>query len=331
VPRSHWGPDDIGDLTGKVAVVTGANSGIGYEAALELAAHGAHVVLACRDVTKGLQAADGIVGHAPGASVEVLEVDLASQSSVGRAAEWFTANHGRLDLLVNNAGVMASPWAITDDGFERQFATNHLGPFAFTGLVLDQMLSVAGSRVVTVSSMLHHFGHLDLSSPDAVQGLGGGHNRWLAYGNTKLANLLFTYELDRRLRAAGVPTIAVGAHPGWARTNLATNGPVMGGSALRARAGSVARHLGQSSAAGALPTLYAATAPAVAGGQYVGPSGLGQQYGSPELVGSNRRSRRVDDAARLWALSEDLTGVHYPLDSVPAPTEGQPTAARAQL
>ncbi|HVX20790.1 MAG TPA: oxidoreductase [Acidimicrobiales bacterium] len=328
---SHWGPDDIGDLTGKVAVVTGANSGIGYETALELAAHGAHVVLACRDAGRGMRAADMIVGHAPWASVEVLPLDLASQASVREAAGRFTADHDRLDILVNNAGVMATPWALTDDGFERQFATNHLGPFAFTGLVLDAMLTAAGSRVVTVSSVLHHLGRLDLSSAEGLQGLAGGYNRWVAYGNTKLANLLFTYDLDRRLRAAGVPTVAVAAHPGWARTNLAANGPVMGGSGLRARAGGLARHLGQSAAAGALPTLYAATAGGVHGGQYFGPSGLAQQYGAPEQVGSSRRSRRADDAARLWALSEELTGVRYPLGSVPAPTEGRQSAERAQL
>ena len=314
ISTSHWGPDDIVDLTGKVAVVTGANSGIGYETAVELGAHGAHVVLACRDRVNGLRAADGIVGHSPGASVEVLSLDLASQSSVREAAGRFNDTHGRLDILVDNAGVMGTPWALTDDGFERQFATNHLGPFAFTGLVLDRMLSVPGSRVVTVSSLLHRLGHLDLSSAEAVQGLGVKHNRWLAYGNSKLANLLFTYELDRRLRAAGVPTVAVAAHPGWARTNLAANGPVMGGSTVRARAGGLASHLGQSATAGALPTLYAATAPGVGGGQYFGPSGLAQQYGSPKQVGSNRRSQRAEDAAALWVLSEELTGVHFPLD-----------------
>ncbi|HEX4081697.1 MAG TPA: oxidoreductase, partial [Acidimicrobiales bacterium] len=223
----RWGPDDIGDLTGTVALVTGANSGIGHETAVELAAHGAHVVLACRDRVKGLQAADHVVGNAAGASVELLVVDLASQSSVHEAARRFTDEHGRLDVLVNNAGVMAAPFACTDDGFERQFATNHLGPFALTGLLLDRMRTLPGSRIVTVSSALHRLGHLDLASAERLQGLAGAHNRWLAYGNTKLANLLFTYELDRRLRAAGAATIAVAAHPGWARTNLATTGPVM--------------------------------------------------------------------------------------------------------
>ena len=195
----RWGPDDIGDLTGTVALVTGANSGIGHETAVELAAHGAHVVLACRDRVKGHQAADHIVGNAAGASVELLVVDLASQSSVHAAARRFTDEHGRLDILVNNAGVMAAPFEFTEDGFERQFATNHLGPFALTGLLLDRMRTLPGSRIVTISSALHRLGHLDLASAERLQGLAGGHNRWLAYGNTKLANLLFTYELDRRL------------------------------------------------------------------------------------------------------------------------------------
>jgi NAD(P)-dependent dehydrogenase (short-subunit alcohol dehydrogenase family) len=310
----RWGPDDIGDLTGTVALVTGANSGIGHETAVELAAHGTHVVLACRDRIKGLQAADHVVGNAAGASVELLVVDLASQSSVHEAARRFTDEHGRLDILVNNAGVMAAPFAFTNDGFERQFATNHLGPFALTGLLLDRMRTLPGSRIVTISSALHRLGHLDLASAERLQGLAGGHNRWLAYGNTKLANLLFTYELDRRLRAAGAAAIAVAAHPGWARTNLATTGPVMDASAVRARAGRLAGHLGQSAMAGALPTLYAATAPGVLGGQYFGPRGLAEQYGPPVRVGSNRRSHRPDDAARLWQLSEELTGVHYPLD-----------------
>jgi NAD(P)-dependent dehydrogenase (short-subunit alcohol dehydrogenase family) len=332
---TRWGPDDIGDLTGKTMIVTGANSGIGFETAVELAAHGAHVVLACRNSVKGQSAGDRIVGASPGASVEVLPLDLSSQESVRRAATRFTAEHGRLDVLVNNAGVMGTPYYLTEDGFERQFATNHLGPFAFTGLLLDSLLTTPGSRVVTVSSALHRMGRLNLPTrlgtptqapPEAgtptpprpdfsnLQGLGGGHNRWFAYGNTKLANLAFTYELDRRLRAAGANTIAVAAHPGWAQSNLASNGPTMGGSAFRARAGTLAGHLGQSTAGGALPTLYAAAEPGVAGGEYFGPGGLAEQYGPPVRVRSSRRSHREDDAARLWAASEELTGVHYPLD-----------------
>jgi len=304
----RWGPDDIGDLTGRTVIVTGSNSGIGFETALEFAAHGAHVVLACRDTAKADQAADRIVGAASQASVEVLQLDLSSLESTRKAAARFNAEHGRLDVLVNNAGVMASPFALTEDGFERQFATNHLGPFAFTGLLLNSLLTTQGSRVVTVSSALHRIGRLDFAN---LQGLNGGYSRWFAYANSKLANLEFTYELDRKLRAAGADTIAVAAHPGWARTNLASNGPAMGGSELRAKAGVLGAHLGQSPAGGAMPTLYAATAPDVTGGEYFGPGGPVELYGPPVRVRSTRRSYRIADAEQLWASSEELTGVHY--------------------
>lgn len=312
-----WSTDDLGDLTGRTAVVTGANSGIGEATATQLAAHGAHVVLACRDEGRGRQAADRVAGQVADASLEVLHLDLASQASVRAAAATLHDRHDRLDLLVNNAGVMATPFALTEDGFERQFATNHLGPFALTGLVLDLLLTTAGSRVVTVSSMAHRIGALRLSSPEALQGLEGGYRRWPAYGNTKLANLLFTYELDRRLRAAGATTVAVAAHPGTARTGLTANGPLLDRSGLPRRLGLLASRLGQSAAAGALPTLYAATAPEVAGGDFVGPGGPGQQFGLPRRVGTSARARRPVDAARLWALSEELTGVAYALGDPP--------------
>lgn len=325
----RWGPGDVPDLTGRTTVVTGATSGIGYETAVELAAHGAHVVMACRDPVRGRQAADHVVGAAPGASVAVLEVDLASQASVRAAADRFLAEHARLDVLVNNAGVMGSPFAVTEDGFERQFATNHLGHFALTGLLLDLLLTTGGSRVVTVSSLLHRVGRFQPSDP---QGLHGGYDRWFAYANSKLANLLFTYELDRRLREAGAPTVAVAAHPGWARTHLAAAGPTIGASALRRRAGRLASRLGQSAASGALPTLYAATAPGVAGGDYYGPRGVAEQYGPPARVRSSRRSHRPEDAAALWALSEELTGVRYRLagPAGPADPAGPPGSRRSR-
>lgn len=304
----RWGVDDIGDLSGRTAIVTGATSGIGYETAVALGTHGAHVVLACRDVTRANRVADMLTGGLGAVSAEVLHVDLASLPSVRQAAARFNAEHSRLDLLVNNAGVMATPFAVTGDAFERQFATNHLGPFAFTGLLCDLLLTTAGSRVVTVSSSVHRIGRL--SFPD-FQHLDGGHNRWFAYADTKLANLAFTFELDRRLRAAGGGTIAVAAHPGWARTHLAASGPAMGGSTLRTRVAEAASRLGQSAAAGALPVLYAATARRVEGGQYFGPGGIGELYGHPVEVASSRRSRRRADAARLWEASEELTGVRY--------------------
>lgn len=308
--EARWGAGDIGDLSGRTAIVTGATSGIGFETAVALAAHGAHVVLACRDRMRGNRVADQLTCGIGAVSAEVLPVDLASLASVRGAAALFNAEHSRLDLLVNNAGVMASPYAVTEDGFERQFATNHLGPFAFTGLLMDLLLTTGGSRVVTVSSVIHRAGRL--SFPDLSHAC-GGYNRWFSYADTKLANLAFTFELDRRLRAAGEGTIAVAAHPGWARTGLAGAGPALGGSALRQRAARAASHLGQSAAAGALPVLYAATARGVGGGQYFGPGGLGELYGPPVPVRSSRRSKRADDAARLWGVSEELTEVRYPI------------------
>ena len=321
---SGWGPDDIGDLTGSTMVVTGANSGIGYEAAVELAAHGAHVVLACRNLQRARQAADRIIGYTPSASVEVLELDLSSLGSVRRAASTFTRQHERLDVLVNNAGVMGPPYRLTEDGNELQFATNHLGHFALTGLVLDRLLTTAGSRVVTVSSLGHRQGHLDFAN---LQFEHGGYTRSRAYGNAKLANLLFTFELDRRLRAAGSRTLAVAVHPGWSRTALTASGPALGGSPAVARAGRlVARFGGQSAASGARPTLYAATEPAVTGGQYLGPGGPGQLFGPPVPVSASRRARSERDAALLWEASEALTGVHYDLDPAGSPA----AAARAE-
>ncbi len=308
--KRGWSASDIPDLSGASAVVTGANSGIGYETALQLAAHGAVVVLACRSEEKGAAAAERIADAAPGATVSVVTLDLSSLASVRAAAEQLRGSHDRLNVLVNNAGVMGTPYLFTEDGFELQLATNHFGHFALTGLVLPLLLRAPGSRVVTVSSMLHRMARFDLADLQSER----RYIRWRAYANSKLANLLFTYEFQRRLEATGASTLAVAAHPGWARSNLAANGPVIDGSALRARAGSFAgRHLGQSAAAGALPTLYAATAADVHGGELFGPSRLFQQVGPPVRVGSSTASHRADVAAELWAASENLTGVHYGL------------------
>lgn len=311
--RKGWRAEDIGDLTGRTAVVTGANSGLGLATALELARRGAHVVLACRDADRGRRAADRVRSAAPDATPAVVHLDLAAQASVRAAAAELHHRLDRLDVLVDNAGVMATPFALTEDGFERQFATNHLGPFALTGLLLDLLLTTSGSRVVTVSSAAHRMGALRLGSADGLQGLGGTYHPWLAYANTKLANLLFTAELERRLRAAGAATLAVAAHPGVARTELTANGPLLGAAGWRARAGRLSAHFGRSAEAGALPTLYAATAPGVAGGALYGPGGPFEQFGPPARVEPSRHATRADDAARLWALSEELTGVTYAL------------------
>jgi NAD(P)-dependent dehydrogenase (short-subunit alcohol dehydrogenase family) len=295
-----------------VALVTGANSGIGYETAAALAEHGAHVVLACRDPLKAARAFDTLENDLDRSSLEVLHLDLSDLASVRSAAETFLADHARLDLLINNAGVMGTPYLLTADGFELQMATNHLGHFALTGLLLDRLLTSGPSRVVTVSSLMHRIGHVD---PARVAS-GAPGNTWLAYGASKLANLLFTNELSQRLVAADAPTMALAAHPGWTRSNLAGTGAAMGDGRLRRKAGRVAgRTFGQSARVGALPTLYAATSRAARPGQFVGPSRLFSLYGPPVVVRPNRQARDSDLAARLWEVSEDLTGVRY---SVPA-------------
>jgi len=306
----RWSAKDIGDLTGAVALVTGANSGIGYETAKELAAHGAHVVLACRNPEKARRAFDELENDLDRSSLEILALDLSDLVSVRHAAEQFNAEHARLDMLINNAGVMGTPYRQTADGFELQMATNHLGHFAFTGLLLPVLLTSERSRVVTVSSQMHRIGHIPL---DDVAG-NKIRNTWVQYGTTKLANLLFTSELDRRLRAGGELTMAVAAHPGWTRSELAGNGAGVGSGRLRAKFGKAAGHLfGQATATGALPSLYAATAPGVQSGQYFGPSGIMELFGFPKEVHPRPQAGNAELAARLWSISEDLTGVAYPV------------------
>ena len=303
---AKWTASDIPDQTGRVAVITGANTGLGYETALALADHGAHVVLAVRNLDKGKDAAARISAESPHADVALQELDLTSLASVRAAADQLRSAHDRIDLLINNAGVMYTRKSTTQDGFELQFGTNHLGHFAFTGLLLDRLLPVAGSRVVTVSSIGHriladiHFDDLQWERR---------YNRVLAYGQAKLANLLFTYELQRRLAPRGT-TIATAAHPGGSNTELMRNLP-----AGLARVFSLVGPLvAQDAATGALPTLRAATDPGVLGGQYYGPDGFAQMRGYPKLVASSAKSHDVDRQRRLWAVSEELTGVVYPVD-----------------
>jgi NAD(P)-dependent dehydrogenase (short-subunit alcohol dehydrogenase family) len=300
---SKWTTADIPDQTGRTAVITGANTGLGYETAAALAAKGAHVVLAVRNLDKGKEAADRITNAAPGAGVAVQELDLTSLESVRAAAEQLKSSHDAIDLLINNAGVMFTPRSTTKDGFELQFGTNHLGHFAFTGLLLDRVLAAKGSRVVTVSSQGHRF----------VRGIRFDDLQWerdygrvRAYGQSKLANLLFTYELQRRL--AGTNTIAVAAHPGGSRTELTRNLPPLLAAATR-----LAEPLFQDADMGALPTLRAATDSGVLGGQYFGPDGFGEQRGYPKVVAASEPSHDIDAQRRLWAVSQELTSVVYPL------------------
>jgi NAD(P)-dependent dehydrogenase (short-subunit alcohol dehydrogenase family) len=303
-----WSTSDIPPQTGRVAVVTGANSGLGLVTARELARAGARVVMACRDSGRGSSAVEQVRTAVPGADVACEPLDLASLASVRDFAKRLSAAYDGIDLLVNNAGVMAIPRSTTANGFERQFGTNHLGHFALTGLLLPRMLDRAGSRVVTVSSGAHKTGRIDF---DDLMGE-RSYKKWQAYSQSKLANLLFAYELDRRLRAAGAATISVAAHPGYAATNLQGVGPREEGNRLTGLLMSLGnRVFAQSDEDGALPQLFAATAPRVEGGQYFGPSRLMESRGAPKQVSSTSRSRDEDVAARLWQVSETLTAVRY--------------------
>ncbi|MGI8332205.1 oxidoreductase [Actinomadura scrupuli] len=296
-----WTAADIPDLTGRRAIVTGANSGIGYHTALELARHGAEVVLACRSAERGGAALDRIRAEVPGASVTLGSLDLAALESIRAFA---AEQEAPLDLLVNNAGVMALPRRTTAEGFEMQFGTNHLGHFALTGLLLAALLRGRDPRVVTVTSMAAWGGHLRF---DDLQGE-WRYRRWPAYCQAKLANLLFAKELDRRV--GGLTSVA--AHPGYARTNLQQAAPRELESKFRERAFGVGNALfGQPAAAGALPTLYGATAPRVRGGETYGPRGLFQQRGLPTRVRTTPRADRPELARKLWEVSEELTGVSY--------------------
>lgn len=301
----RWTSHDIPDQTGRTAVITGANTGLGYETARALAAHGAQVVLAVRNLDKGKAAADLITRHSPGAAVAVQELDLTSLASIRSAADQLRAEHDHIDLLINNAGVMMTPRQTTRDGFELQFGTNHLGHFALTGLLIDRLIDTPGSRVVTVSSMGHRlFARKGIRFDDLQSER--DYSRSGAYGQAKLANVMFTYELQRRL--LGTRTIAAAAHPGGSRSELARNLPPIAGVAVK-----LVEPLFQEAEMGALPTLRAATDPGVIGGQYYGPDGLGEQRGHPKVVSSSAVSHDAAAQRRLWTVSEELTGVTYPI------------------
>ena len=305
-----WTADDIPDLSGRNVVVTGGNSGIGFEAARQMARKGAHVILACRDTGKAADAVAQIRTLQPSASLEAMQLDLASLESVHRFARDFAAKNVALDVLCNNAGVMAIPRRTTAEGFEMQLGTNHLGHFALTGLLLEQLLAAPTARVVNVSSTAHKPGRIDF---DDLQGE-KRYRKWIAYAQSKLANLLFTYELQRRLEAAGARAISVACHPGYSATNLQAVGPQMSGSRLAARVMDLGnRFFSQPAAMGALPTLYAATSPDARGGDYIGPDGFMENWGHPRKTRSTARSYDRAVATRLWEVSEQLTSVRYPL------------------
>jgi NAD(P)-dependent dehydrogenase (short-subunit alcohol dehydrogenase family) len=302
-----WSEQHIPDLTGHLAVVTGANAGTGFETARALAGRGASVILACRDAEKAKAAMNAIRAAHPEARLAFELLDLGSLASVRAAAKSIGDGHPRIDLLFNNAGVMVPPRGRTADGFETQLGTNHLGHFAFTGLLLDRLLATPDSRVVTMSSTAHRIGRMRFDDLHFER----GYRPWAAYGQSMLANLLFTYELHRRLRKAGATTLAVAAHPGYARTELQRH-------AYRSRVNRIlfapfTALLSHTARQGALPLLRAAVDADAHGGEYFGPDGCFELVGNPARVSSNARSHDETDQRRLWEVSESLTGVVYPL------------------
>ncbi|HMD51344.1 MAG TPA: oxidoreductase [Solirubrobacteraceae bacterium] len=309
---SKWDSRQIPDQGGRVAIVTGANSGLGLATARELARHGARVVLACRNQHKGATAQRSIQAAVPDAKVQLAELDLGSLASVEAFAEAFTSEaDGGLDLLINNAGVMAPPREQTVDGFELQIGTNFLGHFALTGRLIGRMEGRRDARVVTLSSNAHKMGKINLDDLQSEH----GYRRWGAYGQSKLADLMFALELDRRLRASDSTVKSLAAHPGYAATNLQS-------AAAPAADRIVMRFtnliMAQSADMGALPTLYAATEPGLEGGTYIGPDGIGEFRGHPRIVSPSGAARDAEEAARLWDRAEELTDVRFDLGAAAA-------------
>ena len=294
---SKWSPEGH-DLTGQLAVVTGANSGIGLETARTLAQLGAHVIMACRNAEKAAVAQAEVQQSAPDATVEVMALDLSSQASVTAFAEAFTARFDRLDLLINNAGVMVPPKTITDDGYELQFATNHLGHFALTGRLLESLLAAPAPRVVTVSSLAHRFGKIDFDNLACEK----GYSKWAFYGQSKLANLVFSLELQRRIEASGKALKATAAHPGYTSTNLQRT--MFGAGVFNAM-------FAQNTPNGAEPTLRAALDADAEGGAYFGPSGMFETRGAAVPAKKSARAQDAELAAALWQRSVEITGVDF--------------------
>jgi NAD(P)-dependent dehydrogenase (short-subunit alcohol dehydrogenase family) len=298
-----WTTDRIPDLTGKVIVVTGANVGLGYESAKEFSRKGARTIMACRSMEKGNKALSGIKAEIPHAKAELMHLDLASLKSIHRFSDEFKSRFDRLDVLLNNAGIMMVPHGRTEDGFEKQFGTNHLGHFALSGLLIDLILNTPKSRVVNVSSTAHRFGKMDWSN---LMYENNGYGRMRAYGRSKLSNLLFTYELQKRFELARVNCISVAAHPGIADTELGRY--VEDKLSWRFLSVFFREH---SAAMGALPQIRASVDPNVKGGEYYGPVRSSGRVVHPVLVKSNKRSHNMEDARRLWKESERLTGVKW--------------------
>jgi NAD(P)-dependent dehydrogenase (short-subunit alcohol dehydrogenase family) len=303
---AHWDERDIGDQSGRVAVVTGANSGIGWETARMLAEHGATVVMACRNADKAARAHERLMATHPSGDVSVASLDLSTLISVRTFTDTFLRTHDRLDLLVNNAGVMATPKGTTADGFELQLGTNHLGHFALTSQLIEAIVATDGARVVNVSSLAHTMGRIDFEDLQSER----SYSPWRAYNQSKLANLLFTSELQRRLTASGASTLATAAHPGLAATDLQSGVGGFAG-ALQPLLGPLWRIVAQSARMGALPTVRAAVDPAARGNDYYGPGGIGEYRGHPGRAHRTARALDAVSAALLWELSSELTGEKF--------------------
>jgi NAD(P)-dependent dehydrogenase (short-subunit alcohol dehydrogenase family) len=297
-----WNLQKVPPQTGRIAIVTGANVGLGLETALALAEKACTVVLACRNTDKAQAAKAQILARHPKATIECMALDLGSLQSVRAFAKAYGARHKKLDLLINNAGIMMPPYALSEDGFESQLAANHLGHFALTGLLLPLLVKTPHSRIVSLSSLAHKWGGIRLDDTHFKK----GYDKRAAYGQSKLACLMFAYELQRRLSSAGHTTLSVAAHPGVSTTNLFQHMPK-----IIQLASPLMSLVFQSAKGGAQPTLYAALGGDIAGGNYVGPGALGEMRGAPVKVGSNRASRNLAVAAKLWTLSQDMTGVSF--------------------
>ena len=307
-----WSTHDIPDLSGRRAVITGVTGGLGLHTAIGLARHGAELVVTARDARKAEKAVARIADRATGARVDVVSLDLADLADVRRAVAEVSKAYDRIDILVNNAGIMVPPrHARTVDGFELQMGTNHLGHFAWTA-GLWPLLKDSAARIVTVSSLTHAtVGGIDLTAL-TPEGSSRRYRRWQAYGESKLANLVFALELNRRAKTAGLGVVSVAAHPGYASTNLTKTGPTVNGLSLPGIGlHQVTRIIGQPAALGAWPLLMAATDPSLTGGEYVGPSGIRGLRGRPKLVGMTRAARDEELARDLWAASESAIGTTF--------------------
>jgi NAD(P)-dependent dehydrogenase (short-subunit alcohol dehydrogenase family) len=306
VKKEKWTTANMPDLKEKVIIVTGGNSGLGYESVKAFAQNGAEVILTSRSVEKGEAAKAEILKDDAGAKIVVMQLDLMDLTSINHFVTQFQKFYERLDVLMNNAGIMMVPYALTKDGFESQMGTNHLGHFALTGLLLDLLIKTPGSRVVNVSSNAHKWGKMDFENLLFKEG--ADYSPTKSYGRSKLSNLLFTYELERRLKKSGNSTIAVAAHPGGSRTNLASHFERKWWFKLLTPLFVL---MTQDQAQGALPQIRASVDPEVKGGDYYGPNGYNEIKGDPVLVQSNEASHNEEDAKKLWKASENLTGVNY--------------------